>query len=134
LKMCVCLDWGPFVVLDIDKPIAEDEKLDIVTFDAEHLLGACGKRKFYPINQNPPHKVEKGCVAFFVGFPGHFRRIEDGAMGFGRQGFAISIADSNQNGSKFVSNILSLKIPAKKLAGISGSPRFFCSDKIDQFN
>jgi hypothetical protein len=29
LKMCVCLDWGPFVVLDIEKPIGEDEKLDI---------------------------------------------------------------------------------------------------------
>src|SRR5208283_1577369 len=33
VKMCVCLDSGPFVVLDADEPLGEDEKLDIATFD-----------------------------------------------------------------------------------------------------
>ena len=64
LKMCVCFDWGPFVVLTIEKPIDEDEKLDIATFDMEPLLAAYGGRKFYPLNHKPPRKVEKGAMVF----------------------------------------------------------------------
>lgn len=131
LKMCVCLNWGPFVVLDAEKLVAKDEKLDIATFDMEHLSSVCDKRKFYPLHQNPPRKkLGRGDMLLFVGFPGHFRRVENGALGFGRQGFVIGVADSYCNGFKFVSNIKSLNVKPDVLSGISGSPCFLVRGKF----
>jgi len=124
LEMCVCLDSGPFVVLGAEKPLGEDEKLDIATFDMEQLLAACGERKFYPLNQKPPRKVERGDVLFVVGFPGHFRHVKDIHLCYGRQAFVMVVADCNDDGLKFVSNITNLNLTADELAGISGSPCF----------
>jgi hypothetical protein len=124
LKMCVCLDSGPFVVLDAEEPLGEDEKLDIATFDMEPLLPACGGRKFFPLNQKPPRKVERGDVLFVVGFPGHFRHVKGIHLSYGRQAFALCAADCNQDGLKFISNITSLNLTPDELGGISGSPCF----------
>jgi hypothetical protein len=124
LKMLVCLDSGPFVVLDAEKPLGEDKKLDIATFDMEPLLGACGGRKYYPLNQKPPRKVERGAVLFVVGFPAHFRTVKDIHLSYGRQAIAMVVADCNHDGSKFISNITSLNLTSDQLAGISGSPCF----------
>ena len=124
LKMLVCLDSGLFVVLDAEKPLGEDEKLDIATFDMDSLLAACGGRKFYPLNQKPPRKVKRGDVLFVVGFPGHFRQVKDIHLSYGRQAFAIVVADCNHDGSKFISSIPSLNLTSDQLAGISGSPCF----------
>jgi hypothetical protein len=49
-------------------------------------------------------------------------------MGFRRQAFAVSVSDCNQDGSKFISNILSLSLRPDELAGISGSPCFLVRD------
>jgi hypothetical protein len=69
-------------------------------------------------------------MVFFVGFPGHFRCVEDGAMGFGRQAFAVCVADCNHDGLKFISNISSLSLPPNELAGISGSPCFLVRENF----
>jgi hypothetical protein len=108
----------------VNKLIDEDKQLDIATFDVESPLPACGGRKFYRLNESPPRRVAKGDVLFFIGFPGHLRRIVDGAVGFGRSPFGVCASGCNQNGSKFVSNISNLKIPSDELGGISGCPCF----------
>ena len=66
LKLCLCLDKGNPVLFAPDKPIGENQKLDIATFDMEPLLAACGGRKFYSLKQNPAPKVEKGDLLFLI--------------------------------------------------------------------
>jgi hypothetical protein len=131
LLMCVCLDWSkPAIVLDVEKPFSRDEALDIVTFDIGHLLDTCGRYKFYPLNQNRPRRVKRGDLILFVGFPGHFRHVEDGALTIVRQGFVIGVGDCSRDGLKFISNIKSLNLTSDELGGTSGSPCFLVRNKF----
>ena len=77
LKMCVCLDQKNPVVFAPDESLGEDPILDIATFDMAPLLAVCGGRKFFPLNQNPPPKIAKEDVVYFIGFPGNLRFVID---------------------------------------------------------
>jgi hypothetical protein len=130
LKMLICLDSGPFVVLGVEKPLGESEKRDIVTFDMEQLLPACSERKFYPLSQKPPRKIQQGDVLYSIGFPGHFRQVKEGSLSYGRQAFGMIAADCNQDGFSFVSNITSLNLTSDEFGGTSGSPCFLIRENF----
>lgn len=122
LQMCLCLDRGNPVVFSPDKPLGADRDLDIVTFDMEPLLAACGKRKFYPLNQNPARKVAKGDVLVFIGFPGYLRCVVDEALGFGRSPFGVRVC--SVDGLRFHSDISNVVTQPDEFRGISGCPCF----------
>lgn len=122
LMMCLCLDKGNPVVFTPDKPIAEDRELDIVTFDAEHLVSACGGRKFFPLHENPAPRVTKGNVLCFIGFPGNLRCVIDGALGFGRSPYAVGV--HSVDGLRFHSDITNVIKQPDQFGGISGCPCF----------
>jgi len=126
LKMCIILGQGNPIVFAPDRPIGEDQKIDIATFDMEPFLTVCGERKFYPLHRNPPRKINRGDVAYLIGFPGHFRRVAEFGAGvvFGRQSFGVVVDDSNCSGSQFISDISNLKIKQSEITGISGCPCF----------
>ena len=59
LRLAVCLyDVSNPVIFTPDGPIGEDQSLDIATFDMKPLLAACGRQKFYSLNQN--HAAMRG--------------------------------------------------------------------------
>ena len=122
LQMCICLDRNNPVVFAPDKPIGEDRDLDIATFDMEPLLPACSGRAFYPLNQNPARRVSKGDVVFFIGFPGHLRRVVDGALGFGRSPFGLRVC--SVDGLEFHADVSNISTRGDKFKGISGCPCF----------
>lgn len=122
LQMCICLDQRNPVVFAPEEPLGEDRELDIVTFDMEPLLEACGGRTFYPLNQKPARKVAKGDVLFFIGFPGNLRCVIDGALGFGRSPYALR-AHSMDN-MRFYSDVSNVIKQSEQFGGISGCPCF----------
>ena len=126
LMMCVCLDWKNPVVFAPNKPLGEDQKLDIATFDMEPLLAACGGRKFFPLNQNPPRKVEKGDALFFIGFPGNLRCVVENKLGVGRAPYAVMCC--SVEGLRFCSDISKVVTQSDQLGGISGCPCFLARE------
>ena len=122
LQMCLCLDQGPPVVFAPSSPIAEDPRLDIATFDMKALLAACVGRKFYPLMQKRPRKVLAGDGLFFIGFPGRMRRIEHGAIVFGRAPFAVHLCSADS--WHIQSDISKLAMTPDEFGGISGCPCF----------
>jgi hypothetical protein len=125
LMMCLFLDKGKPVLFAPAKPIGEDQKLDLVTFDMESLLDACSNRKFYLLNQNPAPRVKKGDVLAFIGFPGNKRIEFDDTLGIGRTPYAVLCCSSD--GLRFqsdVSNVRTQPPEPKQFDGISGCPCF----------
>lgn len=122
LKMCLCLDPANPVVFAPSGPLGEDSKLDIATFDMDSLLPACGGRKFYPLYQNPPRRVEVRDKLFFIGFPGHLRVESPEFIQFGRAPFATGV--SSVSDFRFLSDTSNLRYSPKQFGGISGCPCF----------
>jgi hypothetical protein len=122
LKMCLCLDEGNPVVFGPTEPLGQDRGLDVATFDMEPLLSACAERKFYPLHQNPPRRLEIGDTLFLIGFPGYLRVETDKFVAFGRQpyGFVVSSVD----GLRFHSDVSRTQKPPSDFPGISGCPCF----------
>ena len=131
LRMLVCLDRNPPVVLAA-QPIDQDETLDLATFDMEPLLGACGGREFFRLNQISRDPLEKGDKLFFLGYQGCFRSVSEEGVQFGRGVYAVNV--TGVDGPRFYSDISGarrLYVQEPKLAeqadlhrGISGSPCF----------
>jgi hypothetical protein len=132
LKMLICLDRKPPVVLNSIVPIDQDAKLDIATFDADSLQGACGDRKFYPLDRNPPPRIQKGEKLAFIGYPGRFRSETDLGVHFGTFAYGVNVSDLS--GRSVVADISQMRFiydqPPKLQdapnphGGISGSPCF----------
>jgi hypothetical protein len=134
LKICVCLDKNPPVLLDLVVPIDRDKRLDLVTIDIERLLPACGARKFYALSQNPAPCVKRGDQLFFVGYPGMWRSTTDEGVFFGRRSYGVNV--SSVDDLRFQSDISgantlfekepesSPKAKSDWHGGISGSPCF----------
>jgi hypothetical protein len=137
LKMCVFLDRNPSIgVKGVDlnfQPLDQDKHLDLVTFDIEPLLSECRNRKFYPLNQNPARRVEKGNQLAFLGYPGVLRSAAVEYVQFGSMVYAIEV--SSVDGLIFHSDMskartiykhpLELIEPSDRHGGISGSPCFW---------
>ncbi len=96
LKMCIFLDRNPSIgargiVLDFQS-IDQDKHFDLVTFDIEPLLSECRNRKFYPLNQNPARRVEKGDQLVFLGYPGVLRSATVESVEFGSMVYAVEVS------------------------------------------
>ncbi len=132
LRMLICLDRKPPVVLDSIAPIDQDPKLDIATFDAASLQGACGDRKFYPLNLNPPPRIHKGEKLAFIGYPGRFRSETELGVHFGRFAYGVNVSDLS--GLSVIADISIMRFiydqspilqdSPNQHGGISGSPCF----------
>jgi hypothetical protein len=122
LEMRIGLGKKETVVFAPDSAIGEDRELDIATFDMEPLLGAFGGSKFYDLTQNPVREVAKGDVLFFIGFPGHLRRVIDGVAIFGRSPYGVSVC--GVDGWRFYSDITDVAMHQDELGGMSGCPCF----------
>jgi hypothetical protein len=122
LKMCLCLDQGPAALFESPEPLGEDPEFDLATFDMQPLLAACGSRKFYQLNQNPPGRVREGDAVFFIGFPGNLRRVIGGELRFGRVPFGVKVC--SVDGWHIQSEISKLKMKPDEFGGISGCPAF----------
>lgn len=122
LKMCICLD-RPFC-FEPGKPVWEDERLDIASFDIDPQLGGCSGRKFWPWRQNAVPAVESGDVLFFIGFPGHLRHETAECVKFGRSPFWMKV--HSVDGQHVLCDILRLnvKMQPNQFGGISGCPCF----------
>jgi hypothetical protein len=136
VRMCVCLDEKSPVVFDQHDPIDRDETLDIATFDITPVLAACGGRKFYSLDQNPPPPVKNGTRLVLLGDQGMFRVASDKGLDFGVTTYAVEV--SSVDGLRFHSDISKAKTflnlpPARTPGssphgGISGSPCFLVRD------
>jgi hypothetical protein len=122
LKICLCLDKKNPVVFAPDKPLGEDRELDLVTFDMEPLLAACGGLKFYPLNEKPAPHVAKGDVLYFIGFPGKLRCVVDGALGVVRAPYGVFVW--SVDGLRFHSDISNVVTEPAQFPGTSGCPCF----------
>jgi hypothetical protein len=126
LRMCLCLDRRHPVLFAPERPVVEDREFDIVTFDMQSLLPACGHHKFYPLNQIPARKIVRGDVLFFIGFPGHLRRASEAALGIGRSPFGVQVHSVDD--WRILSDITNLKTEPDMLGGISGCPCFLLEE------
>jgi hypothetical protein len=132
VRMCVCLDKNSPVVFDKHEPIDQDETLDIATFDITPVLPACNGRKFYPLNQNPVPRVQKGDRLILLGDQGRFRSLTNSGLEFGVTTYLVRVssvdglrfhADISKMVSKYVQQ--PVRIPkSSSHGGISGSPCF----------
>jgi hypothetical protein len=136
LRMLLCLDRNPPVVLDPVEPIGQDERLDIATFDLEPLQGVLGDRRFYPLCQKPPPQVHVGDKLALIGYPGRFRHETDQGVQFGRFAYGINVSDVS--GQSLVADISQMRFiydqepkleEPSQHGGISGSPCFLVRDK-----
>ena len=105
--MCVCLDEKSPVVFDQHNPIDHDEKLDIATFDITPVLPACGRRKFYALDRNPPPPVKIGSRLVLLGDQGKFRFASAQGLDFGVTTYAVEV--SSVDGLRFHSDISKAK-------------------------
>ncbi len=138
VRLCVCLDRKQPVVFDQQVPIDHDESLDIATFDITPVLAACGGRKFYPLNQNPPPRVAKRNRLVLKGYPGIARSATDEGLKFGTTIYACEVsdvsglrvvADLSKAETKFFEPPVRLPEPeTSPHGGISGSPCFLVRD------
>jgi hypothetical protein len=142
LKLCVFLNGnlstGARAVVLNYLPIDQDKHLDIVTFDLKPLLSECHKRRFYPLNQNPPPRLTKGDRIVMKGYPGIARSSNSEGLDFGTITYACEVSDIS--GLKVVADISkaatefyeqparTLKPGASPHGGISGSPCFLVQD------
>lgn len=129
LEMSLGADKQKAPIFSPEKPIDADKKLDIAVFDMEPLMHASEGRKFYPLHQSPPKKVEKGDLLLFIGFPADYRRPKDGGLRFGRNTFAVGVSDLNRDGSIFVSDLKGTKNRPPRLNGISGCPVYLSRNR-----
>jgi len=122
LNLCLCLDVGPPVVFSPDMPIDAYRRLDLAVFDMDPYLAACAGRKFFPLNEHPPQKVNKGDEIFFIGFSGHMRIERSDFVAFGRQGFGLGVC--SVDGFRFHADASRIKSQGDEFRGISGCPCF----------
>jgi hypothetical protein len=131
-RMCVCLHGRSPIAFDKYDPIDQNEALDIVTFDATPVLGACSEHKFFPLNQNPAPQVVKGNRIVLLGDRGSHRSLTDTGLEFGVTTYLVHV--SSADGFRFHADIFKLvsrdvlqevrKPKSSEHGGVSGSPCF----------
>jgi hypothetical protein len=138
VRMLVCLEYNPQTLIPFNdlKPIDQDERLDLVTFDMSPLRGACLTRKFYALHQNPPRKLNIGDKLVLIGNPGIYRMEVTAGLLTGATVYGVNV--SSVDGFRFQADISDVNVqeklpPARKPqssphGGISGSPCFLYRD------
>jgi hypothetical protein len=128
LKMFVYLRTGPPVVFD-PAPIDADKHLDLATFDLEPILSACAGNRFYRLDQDPAPNLTKKDRLYFLGYPGHLRRVSSRLIEFSRVPYAVAVRSVDGfrfhcDISKAVYEDQSDRPAVDRHHGISGSPCF----------
>ena len=129
LKMLIWLGNPEATLFAPASALSEHPEFDLATFDMEPYLASCNERKFYPLHQNPPHKVKCGDAMFFIGFPGHLRglRGSEGKWMFGRAPYGMVVREVSEDNRHFFVDISKLMAAQQddEFGGISGCPCFF---------
>lgn len=97
LNLCACLDMKNPVVLNFNKPISQNERLDLAVFDMEAFLPACIGRVFYRLKYLDFPKIRVGSPIAFVGYPGMYRSEQECGITFGRTAHAAFVGDVNES-------------------------------------
>ena len=136
-QMAILLGGGYPVALDRSQLIDSDPHLALATFDMGASFKHCSKRKFYPVQRNPPPAIKPHDILAFVGYTGEARSVAPVGANFGYQSFGLSVADVS--GFRLVADITNTERvadpdgtplpPADSLGGISGAPIFQYTSK-----